>query len=128
MSSNRKGNIGALWGGVGLVLALVVIGFLNSMGASVLDGTAKTTCEAKGYVYNAQGCWSTYNATNLCTSTAAVGCVQYTTNYALNITTQSLEGQETIGTYQPTLATVGIFGLIIAVLMGAVAMFGGKGR
>ncbi len=91
----RKANTGAMWGAVGLVLALVVIGFLNSMGATVLSNTRD---------------------------------LQTANGYAYNITTQALEGQETIGTYQPTLATVGIFAVIIAVLMGAVAMFGGRGR
>jgi hypothetical protein len=95
MNKRKKGSTAAIWGGVSLVLALVVVGFLNSMGATVLENTQS---------------------------------LQTTNGYAYNITADALTGQETIGTYQPTLATVGIFAIIIAVLMGAVAMFGKTGR
>jgi len=110
-----------------LAIVFVVIAFTISMGSSILTDLGTGQCEDEGYTWEADTCWSTYNATDGCT-TQALGCAEFG-DYAINASLSGNESMETLGDWLPTLALVVIAAVIIGVLMfylGGAARSGGR--
>lgn len=104
-----------------VIIILITTAIVAAFGSMILADFGETQCDNDGYTWENDQCWSTYNATDGCT-TQSTGCTE-ASDSAYNASQNSLEGIDNLTNQFPNLALVVIAAIIVGVLLAA---FGGS--